>query len=212
MHPMIRAILFDCDGLLVDSETLGMNVASQVCAEFDIELEDDELRNFIGVTDEKWYKDLVAKKGLGLAVSRLLARQFELYEAQLPTVQAFPGARELPLQLVAIGYPIAIVSGSTRTQIDIVLKNLSLNDVFDVIVTSEDVGDSSKPDPRGYELALQKLNETRASGNRIQPAEILVLEDAVSGIKAALTAGMLVIGVKNVGIQDLSEATNHVST
>lgn len=208
----IKAVLFDCDGLLVDSETLGMNVANQVCSEFDIALEDGELKTFIGVTDEKWYRDLVTKKELYIDVGPLLARQFELYEAQLPTVKAFPGAKAVPLQLREANYPIALVSGSTRAQIGIVLKSLESEDVFDVIVACEDVGDRSKPDPYGYELALQRLNKSRAADDQIKPEEVLVLEDAVSGIRAALAAGMGVIGVKNAGMQDLSEATNAVNT
>lgn len=206
----IKAVFFDCDGLLVDSETLGMNVAAQVCSEFSVEVTEAELQTFIGITDEKWYKNLIAQKGLPLDPQQLLRRHFELYEQELPNVKAFPGARELPRELSGANIPIALVSGSTRAQIDIVLKSLGLTGMFKVIVSFEDIGDRSKPDPYGYELALERLNEMGKAA--IDPSEVIVLEDATSGIKAALAAGMKVIGVKNAGVQDISEATNYVET
>lgn len=228
----IKAVFFDCDGLLVDSETLGMNVAAQVCAEFAITISVAELQTFIGITDEKWYRELVARKGLSLDHQQLLRRHFELYERELPNVKPFPGAIELPRELTQANIPIALVSGSTRAQIDIVLQSLGLTGMFKVIVSFEDIGDHSKPDPYGYELALERLNEMRRTAtsaplvgqpsmsvalpasldSQIQPSEVLVLEDATSGIKAAMAAGMKVIGVKNTGVQDISEATSCVDT
>lgn len=212
MDSKVDAVLFDCDGLLVDSETLGMQVAAQVCKEFGIELPERELRAFIGVTDEKWFMDVLHKRGLDIPLKTLLNRQFEIYEAQLPEVQAFPGARELPHELKEGRTPVGLVSGSTRKQINIVLHALGLSTVFDPVVTWEDVGGRSKPDPYGYQLALERLNASRPAHLRIRPERVVVLEDAVSGIRAGLAAGMRVIGVRNLGMQDLSQANRAVDS
>jgi len=208
----IKAVFFDCDGLLVDSEPLGINIARQTCAEFGIPITETELQACIGISDRKWYSDLLEKHHSSLNIEAILARHLELNLAQLDKVQPFAGAKELPRQLKNLDYPIALVSGSTRAQIDVILKTLGLEGLFDIIITSEDVGKRSKPDPYGYQLALEKLNESRAEDDKIKPEEVLVLEDAVSGIRAGLAANMKVIGVKNAGIQDISAATNTVDS
>ncbi len=208
----IKAVLFDCDGLLVDSETLGMRIAAKVCEEFGLALTQEELTRFIGVTDEKWYRETLDAHQSSLDVHTLLNRQFELYEAELGTVPTFAGASELPHRLKENGYKIGLVSGSTRAQIDIILDALGLKGAFNSIVTCEDTRERSKPDPYGYQLGLTELNKQRGPNEQIGPDETVVLEDASTGIQAGLKAGMKVIGVKNAGMQDISAATRTVDS
>ncbi len=195
---MTQAILFDLDGLLVDTETLGIQVAIQVCKELGIELTQDEQKSFIGVTDEKFYQELFRRRKLDFDVGKILAKHFTIYEKLLKTILTpFQGASELPKILKNFGFKIGLVSGSTRNQILIILNDLEVVKFFDVIVSCEDIT-QSKPNPEGYLTAAHEL--------QISPEDCLVLEDAETGVIAGKKAGMRVIGVKNNGDQNLSFA------
>ncbi|MBI2410401.1 MAG: HAD family phosphatase [Candidatus Kerfeldbacteria bacterium] len=195
---MTQAILFDLDGLLVDTETLGIQVAIQVCKELSIELTHDEQKSFIGVTDEKFYRELFKKRTLDFNVGEILAKHFNIYDNLLKTsLTPFRGADELPEILKNFGFKIGLVSGSTRNQILIILNELEVVKFFDVIVSCEDIT-QSKPNPEGYLIAADEL--------QLSPKNCLVLEDAETGVIAGKKAGMRVIGVKNKGDQNLSFA------
>ncbi len=195
---MKQAILFDLDGLLVDTETPGIKVAIQICKELGIELTLDEQKSFIGVTDEKFYLELFRKRTLNFDVGEILAKHFNVYEKLLKTtLTPFQGAGELPEILKNFGFKIGLVSGSTRNQILIILNELEVIKFFDIIVSCEDIT-QSKPNPEGYLTAADKL--------QVSPANCLVLEDAETGVLAGKKAGMRVIGVKNNGDQNLSLA------
>lgn len=195
---MKQAILFDLDGLLVDTETLGIKVAIQVSKELGVELTQDEQKSFIGVTDEKFYQELFKKRALDFDVGEILAIHFNVYENLLKTsLTSFRGANELPKILKNFGFKIGLVSGSTRNQILIILNELEVAKLFDVIVSCEDIT-QSKPNPEGYLIAADEL--------QVSPENCLVLEDAETGVIAGKKAGMRVIGVKNNGDQNLSFA------
>lgn len=195
---MTRAILFDLDGLLVDTETLGIQVAIEVCKELGIELTPEEQKSFIGVTDEKFYQELFKRRQLDFNVGEFLAKHFTVYEKLLETtLTPFQGASELPGILKNFGFKIGLVSGSTRGQILTILEQLEVTKFFEVIISCEDIT-QSKPNPEGYLTAASKL--------QISPENCLVLEDAETGIMAGKNAGMRVIAVKNNGNQDLNLA------
>lgn len=193
---MKKAILFDLDGLIVDSETLGIEVAMQVCGQLGIALTPLEQRAFIGVTDEKFYRELFVERGVSFDVKEIVQKHFAIYENLLAIdCKSFLGASSLPKVLKSLGYKLAVVSGSTRHQIDIVLQSLDITNCFDVIVSCDDIA-TSKPSPEGYLTAAKMLD--------IHPEDCVVLEDAESGIKAGKQAGMRVIGVMNAGMQSLA--------
>lgn len=194
----IVAVLFDMDGLLVDTETLGVRVAIAVCKDLNIDLDLQEQGSFIGVTDEKFYRELFNKRSADQDVSVVLGKHSGVYEELLRTeLSAFEGAHTLPKDLKAKGFRLGLVSGSTRNQIGIILDRLQIKDEFDVIVSCDDIT-KSKPDPEGYMTAAKKLG--------IEAKDCLVFEDARTGILAAKSAGMKVVGVVNRGGQDLSSA------
>lgn len=194
----IKAVLFDMDGLLVDTETLGIRVAVAVCRDLDIDLNLEEQRSFIGVTDKKFYQDLFNKRNVNHNVLTILGRHFEIYEELLKTdLTSFEGANTLPKNLKAKGYRLGLVSGSTTNQIGTILDSLQIREAFDVIVSCDDIT-KSKPDPEGYMIAAKKLG--------VEPKDCLVFEDARTGVLAGKNAGMKVAGVVNGGGQDLSSA------
>jgi beta-phosphoglucomutase len=102
-----------------------------------------------------------------------------------------PGVEEFIRRLSAARIPMAICSGALRSDIEIMLDGAGFADVFEVIVSAEDVR-QGKPDPEGYLLALATLNQ---KGLSIKAAECIVIEDSHWGLEAALAAGMCPIAV-----------------
>jgi HAD superfamily hydrolase (TIGR01509 family) len=132
-------------------------------------------------------------------VQRLADRKEKLYrEGIRGKVVAMPGVTELIHGLKAAGFHLAIGSSTPRANVDLVLSELGIQDLFQVIVAGEDVT-KGKPDPQVFLLAAERLG--------IPPERCLVVEDAVAGVRAALDGGMKALAVTtNHSRQALSEA------
>jgi len=206
---MDRAALFDIDGLLVDSETLGTKVFRQVLADngIHISLEEAE-RYFVGRNDIDSYKNVLLEKELDFDIDRVLESHFSIYERELLNVSELPGARQIVRKCHRYGYKIAAVSGSTLYQVRIVLDKLDVRNVFSEIVACDSSIDGKiirgKPAPDGYLEAAKRLE--------ISIENCLVFEDSKSGIIAGKTAGAYVIGVHGTGNQDISQADFQVTS
>ncbi len=186
------------DGTLVDTENLDNEVALQVCRGLGFELTHEEQEERHGKTSKKLYEYLAALHPGVFDVPKATQKQLDGFEAELRKgPRPFSGAKELPKLLKSKGYKLAIVSSSTRPQIDMVLAGLGINTFFDFIVSADDIKES-KPNPEGYLIAAKKLG--------VNPEECVVLEDGSKGAAAGKNAGMKVIGVVNNGGQDLSQA------
>lgn len=195
---MYSTILFDMDGVLVDTEDLNLDVSIEVCNDLGIELSNEEKEGCIGVTSSKFYHELFERRELGFEVNQILNKHFKIYEKHLMKgVVEFAGAREVPRKLKDRNYELGLVSGSTKKQIDIILSQLDLLNIFRVIISADDIS-HSKPEPEGYLKAAALLE--------VRPKDCLVLEDSKPGIQAAKAAGVSVAGIVNNGGLDLSEA------
>lgn len=193
---MIQAILFDLDGTLADTEGLGIQTAISVCKEYGVELNPAEKSKFIGITDREFYRTFFEKRELDLSVDEALKKHEEIYDQKLQDKYwLFDGVPEMLKELNEKGYKLALVSGSTRNQIEVVFKNTSLLGVFNCIVSCNDVS-LSKPNPEGYILAMKKLN--------INPQNCVAVEESTTGIQSAISAGLKVVGIENLGGQDIS--------
>lgn len=200
---MIKAVIFDMDGLLVDSETLAMRTVLKVAPELGVELEPGEEKNIVGRTARKFFTELLEKNVSTVNPIEAVDVFHHSYEKLLSTeLEAFEGAKTLPKELKDQGFRLALVSGSTTTQVNTILNFLGVKDLFEVIVSVDDIT-HSKPNPEGFLLGAQKLG--------VDPEECVVLEDATAGVRAGKAAGMRVIGVRNNGDQDLSEADEVVN-
>ena len=195
---MIKAVLVDMDGTLVDTEDADNAVAMEICKKLGFDLTDKEQQERHGRNTKSFYEWLRQKRGSNFDLQKTIQQQLADFERKLrENLKSFPGAKGLPKKLTSAGYRLAVVSGSTWRQIEIVLQALGIADFFDVIISADDIVES-KPSPEGYLLAAKKLG--------VLPKECIILEDGPKGVAAGKSAKIKVIGIINNGGQDLSEA------
>lgn len=203
------AVLFDFDGVIVNSEPLHYRAFRQVLAEDKIELSEEEyFSELIGFDDRGSFKHLFQKRGIELTpkdLLHILARKGRAMMRQIQTnaYQALPGVEALVRGLWRV-YPLAICSASVREEIEIMLEGVSLRDCFAEIVAAEDVT-VGKPDPQGYLLAMRRLSERYRKP--LHPHDCLVVEDAPRVIHSTKKTGFRTLGVTTSHFADkFSEA------
>ena len=204
--PMPSAIIFDFDGVLVDSERYWDDIDRTFFRELIPTWTTDDGDKLSGLGVKKAHEVLTRDYGLTLAFPEFFAR---LDTAVLKTIygertQLLPGAVEFLDLLTARNIPFGIASSSHRQWIDPTLKRLGIFDRFPVICTGDDVDDRTKPLPDVYLLAAKQLG--------VDPAKSMAIEDSKNGIRAAKAAGMTCIAIRtdmNVH-QDLTEADAEV--
>lgn len=192
---MIRAVIFDFDGLLVDSETLFHRVYAEILADHGHPFtRDDYSAGYAGRPVPAIARAFVTDFKLPLS-SEEVARRIHADEAILRAegVPLKPGARELLDHLKARGYGIGVASSSQRPRAMNVLEQHGLVDFFAASAFAEDIS-RGKPDPEVFLLAAARLD--------IDPSECLVLEDSTMGIEAAANAGMRVICIPDMQAPD----------
>ena len=193
---MIRAVVFDFDGVIANSEPLHFRAFRDVVREQGAELlERDYYSRYLGFDDVGAFKAIAADQSLGwdtARVSALVARKAtRMEELELGESVLFPGIREAIARLGA-HVPLAIASGAIRAEIERVLEHERLAPHFRVVVAAEDTP-LSKPAPHPYELAVRKLSES--VGISLTPAECVAIEDSLWGLESARTAGLRTIGI-----------------
>ncbi|CAN5861854.1 HAD family phosphatase [soil metagenome] len=195
---MIRAIIFDFNGVLVDDESVHFELFREVLAQEGIDLTEEVYHDrYLGFDDRGGFEAALTEAGQAFdprQIQDLIARKALRYgEVAESGLKFFPEAAET-LRRLADRYPLAICSGALRPEIEYALQRLGVRDRVHAIVSAEDTT-RCKPDPEGYLLALQALRDR--SLDDLQANQCLVVEDSLAGIKAALAAGMRVFGVSH---------------
>lgn len=206
---MPQAIIFDLDGLLVDTEPIHRRVFNTMLARYGVtyNISDEEFgRVFVGVSQRENWEYLRARFHLPDSVDVLTNKHTRLYEELIRdacNVTLMPGARAVLDTLATRGVPLGIASSSPRVQVETILRGLQLTSLFQTIVTGSDVT-NLKPAPDIYLRACESL--------RANTAHCIALEDSASGARAAKAAGLYVIVVPNryTQHQDLSLADARV--
>jgi beta-phosphoglucomutase len=195
---MLKAIIFDCDGVIADTEPLHLATAKEVLKEEGIYLTDEEyFGEYLALDDRGCFSKAFANHGRTISIEQLaelIQRKSQYVE---PLMQAnlklFPGIVAF-IEQVSAAYPIAIASGALRKEIDLILRHGNLEAYFPIIVSAEDVT-ISKPNPEAF-LRAWSLLKANADG-QIEPEDCLVIEDSVHGVHGAHAAGMKCLAVTN---------------
>jgi beta-phosphoglucomutase len=192
----MRAVLFDFDGVLVDSEPLHFRSMREALLGEGFTIDEEEYwRHLLARDDRGAIRIALERHDVPYDTARIEAvarRKAEAFAALLSDVPFLPGARDLVRRLQR-EVPLAIASGARRAEIEGILTAGNLRDAFSAVVGIEDVS-RSKPDPEPYLTAMGRL-AGRLPG--LQPAECLVIEDSYTGITSGLAAGMKVLAVTN---------------
>ncbi len=190
----LRAVIFDFDGVIVDSEPLHFGSLRDALAPEGIRLDEDEYKSaYLAYDDRGAIRLALERHGIAWDAARLEAiakRKAADFERLLPAVPFLPGSREL-VRALAAEIPVGIASGALRAEIQAILRAGGLLEAFSAIVGADDVL-HGKPDPEPYLVAMQRLPVPD-----LRPEQCLVFEDAVPGILAARAAGMTVVAVTN---------------
>ena len=202
---MIKAVIFDFDGIIVDSERLHWAAFNKVLEPLGRKISWAEyIKTFIGFDDRDTFRHAFPMFGkeelIGLIEKKAAAFQ-ELLESD--GAAALPGAVDL-IKHLSGNIPLAICSGALRADILPILGSLGIENAFDAIVTADDTH-ISKPDPAPYRLAAERLAVAASGGRGItrRPAAstgagfMLAIEDTQAGIASAKGAGLKVLAVTN---------------
>jgi len=196
---MIEAIIFDMDGLLVDSEPVWDNARYGMATEAGKTWNADDHKAVMGVSTEEWVTYMIHRLELTISPKEvqdeIVQRMIQMYQERIPYL---PGAVEA-VTLAAQIYPTALASGSHRSLIDIVTQDTPMQGKFQVILSADEVG-AGKPSPDVYLETAHRLG--------IPPEQCLCLEDSGNGILAGVRAGMKVIAVPDPRFAPKQEILN----
>ncbi|HXY01830.1 MAG TPA: HAD family phosphatase [Candidatus Limnocylindrales bacterium] len=185
-----RAFIFDCDGVLVNSETLGLRSLQQALHEVGVERSLDSLARFSGRSHAETLAELEAESEVPLFAKGIAERMDECYIrlTELEGLQPCAGIPRLLLQLSACGIPFTLASSGPRRKVLFSLRAAGLALAFPRFVCGDDVA-RAKPAPDLYLSAATLLS--------VPPSACLAVEDAPNGVRAARAAGMQVVAVTN---------------
>ena len=193
----IAAVIFDLDGLLVDSESVWDEVRKQFTEENGGHWREGAQREMMGMSSVEWSRYLRDRLGVQMQPEQISAavadRLADTYRERLPLL---PGAVE-SVRSLAAEWPLGIASSSNRHVIDLVLELAGLTDCFAASVSSEEVG-AGKPAPDVYLEAARRLGA--------KPTDCSAIEDSTNGIRSAHAAGMPLVVVPNHDFPPAPEA------
>lgn len=185
---MPEAVLFDQDGVLVDSESAWDAARRAVVAENGGSWKDEATRAMMGMSAPEWSRYVRDELGVALEPEeisdRVVARLLAGYSNELPLL---PGAVEA-VRRIAARWPVGLASSANREVIDAVLAQSGLDGVFGATVSGEEVA-HGKPAPDIYLEAARRLG--------VDPARSAAVEDSTNGLRSAAAAGMLVVALPN---------------
>jgi len=203
------AVIFDFDGVLVNSEPLHFQAFREVLAEEHLELSEDEYYNeLIGFDDKGAFRHFYEKRKLALAPKTFLSLMARKSGVMMELIHrrqfsALPGVEQFVRSLWR-KRGLAICSGALREEIEAMLEGISLRDCFPVIVAAEDVT-VGKPDPQGYLMSIKLLGEKMH--RHLKPADCLIVEDAPTVIRSVTAVGCPTLAVAtSYSIERLSDA------
>lgn len=200
---MLKAVIFDMDGVIIDSEPIHMKLENETYKKLSIEVTGDEHRSFVGSTSHYMWGTLKDKYKLNQTLEELIEYDRSTYLKYLNSeeceITLIDGVKELIEDLYEKGIKLAIASSSPLNVIEVIAKKFQIEEYFEVFVTGDYV-ERSKPEPDIFLFASEKLG--------VSPENCVVIEDSHNGVRAAKKAGMKCVGINSdaTGSQDISMA------
>jgi HAD superfamily hydrolase (TIGR01509 family) len=197
---MLQAIIFDCDGVIVDSEGTHFGAFRAILADENIPLTREVYdQQYLAMDDKGCFETVLRAHDRPVdnaTLKRLILKKKAEYERLSGGgIVIYPGVTDFVQKAVG-RYRLAIASGAFRGEIKAAIDFAGIRSAFEVIVSAQDVR-RGKPDPESYLTALARLNERTPSSPAIQPDACVVIEDSFHGIQSARGAGMRCLAVTN---------------
>lgn len=197
----MKAVIFDMDGVIIDSEPIHLEVDIQTMRNLGCDISVEELETYVGTTNEYMLTEIKKNYNISESIEEIISYKVEMTKKKImqSNIEPIDGIRVLLSDLKNKNIPTSIASSSPRDFIDVVVSKFELQDYFTYIVSGEDVA-YGKPAPDIYIETAKKL--------KLAPEDCTVIEDSKNGVLAAKAAGMKCIGFQNInsGNQDLSKA------
>ena len=204
---MLEGIIFDMDGVLVDSEYTYFQSKSQILSEAGHEVEDSYHFQFMGTTSDYMWEKMKQEFSLPLSVAEYIQQMTALRQAMIKRdgIRVIPHVQEFVKGLSQAGLKLAVASSSSLAEIKVNLAEIGLSEYFSEVVSTEEV-EHSKPAPDVYLAAAERIG--------IMPENCLGIEDTKNGTGAVRNAGMVCVGFANPAFpkQDLAFADRVVSS
>lgn len=185
---MIKGVLFDMDGVLVDSESFISLAAILMFKEMGVTVTAEDFKPFTGMGENRYIGGVAENHGVSVDIEKVKSRTYQIYEELVKgKLYPLPGSHEFVSKCRSKGFKLALATSADRIKMEVNLSEIGLpSGTFDSIITGLDV-EKKKPAPDIYILAAKSIG--------LEPYECLVVEDAVSGIKSGKSAGCKCLAV-----------------
>jgi len=199
---MIQTVIFDMDGVIIDSEPVYFDIDKQMFEELNIAVSFEEHCSYVGTSSQNMWNAIIKKHGIADQPEELMRKEYSLYKEHLVNaidLQPIEGVVELINDLYKNNFTLVLASSSRMETIDIVLNKFKLAEFFIAKVSGSELA-HSKPHPEIFLRSAQLIKS--------KPQGCIVIEDSKNGVTAAKAAGMKCIGFLNPssGHQDLKSA------
>ena len=198
----LKAVLFDFNGVIINDESIHQELVEEILLTENLRPSTADYQEVcLGRSDRVCLRDILARRGRIVSdeyLDKLIRAKANAYRQRLEgltELPIYPGLKDFLEEIRAKNLLMAIVTGALRSEVELVLERSSLASYFSLIISGDRIK-ASKPQPDGYLLAVEFLNQ-KFSYLNLQPANCLVIEDSFAGIQAAKNAGMQVVGVAN---------------
>jgi HAD superfamily hydrolase (TIGR01509 family) len=198
---MIKALLLDFNGVIINDEPIQMRTYQEILATEDIALTDADYHESLGMDDRGFVEAAYARAGRTPEANKVLElvqrKTQKWHEVMADGIPLFENVDNF-VRKMANDFALGIVSMANRADIIYILEQTGLSDCFDVIVSAEDVS-KSKPDPECYRIGFRLLDLARIAKGHLPMihSECVVIEDSPAGVQAARAADLPALGVTN---------------
>lgn len=195
----LKAVLFNFNGVIINDEPIRRQLMEGILIAENLRPQPEEYRHYLGMSDRSCLNALLARRGRVISESYLTklvnqkAQAYQEHLEQLEKLPLYPGLEDLIFKLQAAQLKMAVVSGTLRSEVELVLHRANLAQYFTAIIASDDLV-VNQPEPDGYKLAVERLNQLQPELD-LQVSECLAIEDKPIRIQSAKQAGLSVVGV-----------------